>query len=118
MKVKEGKELQFAIKAIRDEQDMKKLAEEEPDAILLQDTGNSIINTKYWNEIENGYRDVNSYLKSFLKFCNNSTDRLVDILGIDRADFIDQLVDGDESDAEDLVMESFSGEKLGDIYAK
>lgn len=118
MEEKTGRELRFAIRAIRDEEDMKKLAEEEPDAILLQDTGNSIVNTRYWNEIKNGYRDVNSYLKSFLKFCNNSTDRMVDILGIDRADFIDQLVDGDESDAEDLIMDYFSGERLGDIYAR
>lgn len=118
MESKEGKELQLAMKAIRDEEYMIKLAQEEPDAILLQDTVNSIINTNYWNEIDNGYQDINSYLQSFLKFCNNSIDRLVDVLGIDRADFIDEFINGDESDAEDLIVESFSGERLGDIYER
>lgn len=116
MKVKEGKERNEAIKQINDDEELRKIAREDPDAILLHDPEGSVITSASGF---NCYKYTEDFLVHRLIALNGSLNKLCKELDFDTCDFFESLLLGIEDDElDELVIEAYDGESLGDIYAK
>ncbi|RHW53687.1 hypothetical protein [Lactobacillus bombicola] len=127
MEVKTGKKLSEEIKAIRDEEELRELAVDDPDAILLHDKDESIINSDYAEVIDNAYDDAADYLTQRLRVHHGSLDKLAEELGYAGTyehcgknhywteDFLDDLLSGMDW-MDEVLQEKYDGERLGDIY--
>lgn len=116
MEVKTGKKLSKTIYQINQDEEMRSLAKDDPDAILLYDKTESIINTDYANDIDYAYDDAADYLRSRLKANAGSIDKLADELGYRRKyDFIDDLMMGLDN-MTDVLVDCYNGVKLSDLF--
>lgn len=127
MEVKTGKELSEEIKAIRDEEELHDLALDDPDAILLHDKDESIIDSDYAEVVDNAYDDAADYLAKRLKANHGSLDKLAEELGYAGTygyhgrshywteDFLDDLLSGMDC-MDEVLQERYNGERLGDLY--
>jgi hypothetical protein len=127
MEVKTGKELSEEIKAMRDEEELHDLALDDPDAILLHDKDESIIDSDYAEVIDNAYDDAADYLTQRLRVNHGSLDKLAEELGYAETyeyrgrnhywteDFLDDLLSGMDC-MDEVLQEKYNGERLGDIY--
>lgn len=101
MKVKEGKELH-------------EIAREDPDAILLHDPEGSVITLVCGNDC---YKSSEDFLVHRLKTLNGSLNKLCRKLDYDTCDFFEILLLGIEDvEIDELVIETYDGESLGDLY--
>ncbi|MCO6529050.1 hypothetical protein [Lactobacillus sp.] len=114
MKVKEGKERNEAIKQINDDEELREIAQEDPDAILLHDPEGSVITLVCGNSC---YKSSEDFLVHRLKVLNGSLNKLCKELDFDTCDFFESLLLGIEDDElDELVIEAYDGESLGDLY--
>lgn len=123
MKVKEGKEQNEAIKQINDDEELREIAQEDPDAILLHDPEGSVITTAGGYGC---YKNSEEFLMHRLKVLKGSLDKLCQELDYDTYEFLDIWINGKNKsnldsdildlDIDDLVNVTYSGEWLGDLY--
>lgn len=117
MEAKTGSELAQAMHQINQDEQIQELAKDDPDAILLHDKNESVINTAYASDIDYGYANASDYLDAMLEANGNSLDKMADELGYtneNKFDFILDLMAGDES-MTDTLADIYDGEKLEDL---
>lgn len=117
MEAKTGSELAQAMHQINQDEQIQELAKDDPDAILLHDKNESVINTAYASDIDCGYANASDYLDAMLEANGNSLDKMADELGYtneNKFDFILDLMAGDES-MTDTLADIYDGEKLEDL---
>lgn len=110
-------------KYIYDEWQLKDLAKDDPDALLVwEDSKNQAVISKY-DDTDNCYEDAVSFLQHRLAVNKNDLNALASEMGYDgsktgwkRPDLIADLVDDNEDSLLQLVSEQYDGKRLGDIY--
>lgn len=114
MEEKTGRECSEAIKQINDDEELRVIASEDPDAILLHDPEGSVITTAGGNGC---YKDSEDFLVHRLRALNGSLNKLCKELDFDTCDFFESLLLGiDDEEIDELVNEAYDGERLGDLY--
>lgn len=110
-------------KYIYDEWQLKDLAKDDPDALLVwEDSKNQAVISKY-DDTDNCYEDAVSFLQHRLAVNNNDLNALANEMGYDgsktrwkRPDLIADLINDNEDSLLQLVSEEYGGKRLGDIY--
>lgn len=114
MEEKTGRERSEAIKQINDDEELREIAREDPDAVLLHDSEGSVITTAGGNGC---YKNSEEFLVHRLKALNGSLNKLCKELDFDTYDFFESLLLGiDDEEIDELVNEAYDGERLGDLY--
>lgn len=114
MEEKTGRERSEAIKQINDDEELRVIASEDPDAILLHDPEGSVITSVSGF---NCYKYSEDFLVHRLKALNGSLNKLCRELDFDTCDFFESLLLGiDDEEIDELVIEAYDGERLGDLY--
>lgn len=117
MEEKTGRERSEAIKQINDDEELRVIASEDPNAILLHDPEGSVI-----SNIATGdwvYENNTRFLAHRLEANDGSLDKLCEELDYSPYDFLTDSCANDNGESfSPLINEAYDGERLGDLYAR